>query len=167
MASQRELQQIQNSGKATVTDDLKTRCYVCRRAGLYLFCRGMNGYSLAIANKREPIMSSRNHEQQQIAGNQEGLIWVRKGSLLLVRSGSMLVARTADVERLFAEGILLHEGDCYTAERSGWLCLRGGANSSNLSTFLCIEPIPRSNFLRRLIGRFRSKPAACPSPAVR
>jgi hypothetical protein len=111
-------------------------------------------------------MSSRIHEQQQIVGNQGCLLWARKGSLLLVNSGSMLVARSADAERLFTDGILLHEGECYTAERSGWLCLRGGkgAGPANVTTLLHIEPPPSSNFLRRLIGRFRTKSAACGSP---
>ena len=117
-------------------------------------------------------MSPRTHEQQQIIGNQECLIWARKGSLLLVNSGSMLVARAADTERLFTDGILLHEGECYTVEHSGWLCVRNeqgkgkgkSAGSGQVTTLLHIEPIPRSNFLRRLISRFRSKSAACPSP---
>ncbi|HEY4071725.1 MAG TPA: hypothetical protein VGM52_01345 [Herbaspirillum sp.] len=111
-------------------------------------------------------MSPRTHEQQQIIGNREGLIWTRKGSLLLVNSGSMLVARAAGPERLFTDGILLHEGECYTVERSGWLCVRNGkgAGSGQVTALLRIEPITRSNFLRRLIGRFRTKSAACSSP---
>jgi hypothetical protein len=113
-------------------------------------------------------MSPRIHEQQYAVGNQEGLIWARKGSLLLVNSGSMRVARATDAGRLFTDGILLHEGECHTAERSGWLCVRSekGAGSGNV-TFLHIEALPRGNFLRRLIGRFRTKLAAArPSPVA-
>jgi hypothetical protein len=108
-------------------------------------------------------------QQQQLYRNQVYWVWLSPGTILLVTGGNMLVARSAVAQRWSSEEILVHEGECYTVERNGWLCLRTAKNikQGSFISVATIAPAPAGNYLRRLIGKlraFRTKAVVCGSP---
>lgn len=108
---------------------------------------------------------SKQQYQQQLSGDQVSVLWLEKGAMLLVTCGSMIVAPSANAERTMIDGILLHEGECHTVARSGWLCMRGGAVSSlhRTATIMRIDPIPGTNWWRRLLGNIALPSAMRPA----
>jgi hypothetical protein len=100
-----------------------------------------------------PGAASGQQNQQQLCGNQTRILWVEKGAILLVTGGSMLVTAAVETER--TNGILLHEGECHVATRSGWLGIRGGAGPNaryvaNVASLMCIDARPGAGWWRGL-----------------
>ena len=93
------------------------------------------------------------------------VLWLEKGAMLLVTCGSMIVAHSTDTGRIMIDGILLHEGECHTVARSGWLCVRGGAASGlhRTATIMRIDPLPGTNWWRRLFGNIALPSAMRPA----
>jgi hypothetical protein len=113
--------------------------------------------------------SLQEQQQQQLYGNQVYWVWLTRGTILLGTGGNMLIARSVVAERSLPEEILLYEGECYTVERNGWLCLRADKSvpRGSFIRIAAISPAPAANALRRLIGKlriFRTKAAVCGSP---
>ena len=108
-------------------------------------------------------MSSPNSPaEQQCLSDRVNLLWIAKGTVLLVKCGSLLVTAGDQAERIRFDGILLHEGECYTTERGGWYALSASSKGRTTNTdavaasttVLRIDPALRTSRWHSLFDHF-------------